>query len=35
VTIAAYNVVTSPEIYERLTAELREKVPDPEAKWTL
>ncbi|RLL99169.1 hypothetical protein CFD26_106052 [Aspergillus turcosus] len=30
--IAAYNVVSNPEIYERLTAELRGKFPDPEAK---
>ncbi|KAF7172649.1 hypothetical protein CNMCM5623_004799 [Aspergillus felis] len=34
-TIAAYNVVSNPEIYERLTAELREKIPDPEAKMDL
>ncbi|OJJ39848.1 hypothetical protein ASPWEDRAFT_49717 [Aspergillus wentii DTO 134E9] len=29
-TIAAYNVVTNPKIYERLTAELREAFPDSE-----
>ncbi|GFF34720.1 trichodiene oxygenase [Aspergillus udagawae] len=34
-TMAAYNVVTNPEIYERLTAELRERFPDPEAKMDL
>jgi hypothetical protein len=31
-TIAAYNVVSNPEKYERLTAELREQFLDPEAK---
>lgn len=31
-TIATYNVVSNPKIYERLTAELRGKFPDPEAK---
>ncbi|EAW08477.1 cytochrome P450 [Aspergillus clavatus NRRL 1] len=31
-TIATYNVVTNPKIYERLTAELKERFPDPEAE---
>lgn len=30
-TIAAYNVVTNPGVYSRLTAELKEAFPDPEA----
>lgn len=30
-TIAAYNVATNPEIYGRLTTELKEAFPDPEA----
>jgi cytochrome P450 len=34
-TMAAYNVVTNPEIYGRLTAELRERFPDPDAKMDL
>ena len=30
-TVAAYNVSTNPVIYNRLTAELRETFPNPEA----
>jgi cytochrome P450 len=31
-TVAAYHVVNNPEIYKRLSAELEEAFPDPEAK---
>lgn len=30
-TIATYNVVINPEIYQRLTVELKEAFPDPDA----
>lgn len=31
-TVAAYNVVTNPEIYRTLTAELKAAYPDPHEK---